>query len=54
MKVLNYKEYERGSLQGFFELALESGEYKKARSTAIEARNEAMQAQKDVTATSTP
>lgn len=34
------------------ELALENGEYKKARSTAIEARNEAMQAQKDVTSTS--
>ena len=34
------------------ELALENGEYKKARSTAVEARNEAMQAQKDVTSTS--
>ena len=33
------------------ELALENGEYKKARSTAVEARNEAMQAQRNVTTT---
>ena len=33
------------------ELALENGEYKKARSTAIEARNEALQAQRDLTTT---
>lgn len=36
------------------ELALENGEYKKARSTAIEARNEAMQAQKDLNSTTSP